>query len=112
MTTQDLYREALTFCNLKHPCILQWIGIARYGRLKVPALVTPWAHNGNIMSYLQSNTVTVDQKMEWVSCGDSSGYIELDLSLLSCFKLLGELHICTLALAVLPSLNVYEGAYS
>ncbi|KIL59847.1 hypothetical protein M378DRAFT_969685 [Amanita muscaria Koide BX008] len=49
-------RELLLWSKLNHPHILPLIGIACIeGDANLPALISPWMENGNIMEYLQQN---------------------------------------------------------
>ncbi|KIL54563.1 hypothetical protein M378DRAFT_753083 [Amanita muscaria Koide BX008] len=49
-------RELLLWSKLNHPHILPLVGIARVeGDANLPAFVSPWMENGNIMEYLKQN---------------------------------------------------------
>ncbi|KIL59769.1 hypothetical protein M378DRAFT_84731 [Amanita muscaria Koide BX008] len=49
-------RELLLWSKLNHPHILPLIGIARIeGDANLPAFVSPWMENGNVMDFLDQN---------------------------------------------------------
>ncbi|TFK51555.1 kinase-like protein [Heliocybe sulcata] len=47
-----LYREALLWRSLKHPRLLELLGIDRHARPPLPCMISPWMEQGTLSQYM------------------------------------------------------------
>ena len=69
MTSQRLLRDYRARRQLEHENLLPLLGFCREFRL-LPAMITPWMHNGSLTTYLDRNfaQLTMESKLRIVSC--------------------------------------------
>ena len=67
-TIQAIYREALLWRQLRHPYVLELLGLDDKSFADMICMVSPWMHNGDMARYIRGHPdIDMRQRILWVS---------------------------------------------